>query len=190
MKLFLFLVACSVCFCGFLNSTYIMGKAAGSLTLKEKYELLRKKQAEKAIAKKEAEPISANEQLAALIAKKKQEEAQKAAAKATTTKYKLPTSLQRALNKDPSVLQREIPVAKDDVCKENMNRGRFLMNKIHRKWKTTMKVMKGDLEDVMTMMIKNSLLSEITLAPRYQLVKEIDMEVITQAIEHTQTQMV
>lgn len=82
-----------------------MGKAAsGNLTLQQKYELLRKKQAEREITKKENEVTSAeaNTKLAEILIKKQQEEEKSA----KPTVIKLPTNLQRALKNDPSALQR------------------------------------------------------------------------------------
>jgi len=85
------------------------GKGAnGALTLAEKYELLRKKQAEKAITKKEPETLTANEKLAEMLAKKREAEQQNQPKKRVR---KLPTHLQRALKEDPSIFEREIPVA-------------------------------------------------------------------------------
>ena len=86
-----------------------MGKASGALTLAEKYELLRKQQ-EKTISKKETETTTANQKLAEMLAKKQEEQKKQPKPAPKPLTRKLPTHLQRALNKDPTILQREAPV--------------------------------------------------------------------------------
>lgn len=96
-----------------------MGKAtSGALTLQQKYELLRKKQAEKVISKKgnEVSSVEENAKLIEILNKRQQEQEAKIVKPNT---IKLPSNLQRALKKDPSVLQRrEVkPVVTEEVRK-------------------------------------------------------------------------
>ena len=80
-----------------------MPKGGGSLTLAEKYELLRKKQAEKVISKPSKTPSSsldANKQLLEILAAKQAEDKVK-------SEFKLPASLQRALKEDPEIFKKQ-----------------------------------------------------------------------------------
>ena len=78
-----------------------------SLTLAEKYELLKKKQAEKQISKQtktdnntSSSSIKSNDKLLELLAKKQNESKKK-------KEYKLPGNLQRALKEDPKILEKK-----------------------------------------------------------------------------------